>query len=188
MSWGDYFQRVGNKPNSLVVSLLRDYPINRGVALDLGAGNLRDAQYLLSQGFKKVTAVDSSPLSQNFVTEGIELQQCPIQEFRVDSCSVDFAISCNTLFFLNKREVEKVFKSVHQSLVPQGYFTCNVLAPKDGWVVDQGRRDVHPFIKKEVLAFCKMYSQFEIGELLTQGSDASGYPKLWHQWSIVVRK
>jgi SAM-dependent methyltransferase len=185
--WSSYFSRVGDSPNSSIVDLLENYTIKRGIALDLGAGNLRDAKYLLSQGFQKVVAFDVCEQSKEYVVPGIDLQITPIQSFDLEPNTVDFALSCNTLFYLKNEEITSLFRKVYKSLTQGGFFTCNLLAPQDGWVID-GRRDVYPMKEEQVMQLCETFAGYQICEIRRRSIATEGKPKVWHQWGVIVKK
>ena len=134
--WKAYYERVGKKPNSLVVETLKDFVVSRSVALDLGAGNLRDSRFMLGQGFSRVVAVDSSKESLAFKTDNIELYIMPIETFRPEMDVFDFASCCNTLFFLTPEQIVEVIQNVKKGLRSGGIFVCNVLGKEDDWVLD----------------------------------------------------
>jgi SAM-dependent methyltransferase len=174
--WSSYFYDVGDTPNGLVPRLLESQdPNKRKVALDLGAGNLRDSKYLLAQGFETVIAVDTCEQSIDFVIPGIDLRIMPIQYFKGESESIDFAISCNTLFFLRSEEIKYIFKEVYKCLKVGGVFACNVLAPDDAWV-KEGKSGVYALKKKRIEDFCACFTKFEIREKRRDGETSAGTP------------
>lgn len=73
-NWENYYNAHANrKPNEQVVraaALCRE----REEALDLGAGTLIESKFLLDNGFKKVTAIDSSEGVRTFA-EGLDPQR-----------------------------------------------------------------------------------------------------------------
>src|ERR1700733_3592381 len=63
-TWKDYFENTkGKPPRPLLVTAL-GFVKNREEALDLGSGALNDSAYLISEGFKHVTALDKTPVAQ----------------------------------------------------------------------------------------------------------------------------
>lgn len=187
--WDQYYQLVGERPNSLVVSVLDEYIQAREAALDLGAGNLRDAKFLrYAAGFARVVAVDHSEASLMFSTEGVELHIQSIETYEVEASTFDFVISCNTLFFLPEASVEKVFRSVFSGLRTGGVFACNVLGPKDDWVL-QGA-PVSSFRRSDIRRLCKDFAVIDANPVhFDQPSPTLGRPpKHWHQWCLVLRK
>jgi SAM-dependent methyltransferase len=189
--WKAYHQRVGDKPNSLVVHTLNDFVgKRRSVSLDLGAGNLRDSKFLLGQGFTRAVAVDSSEESLAFVVKGIELYIAPIETFTPGKNSLDFAFSCNTLFFLTPAQVADVFRNVLVGLRPGGIFACNVLGQEDDWVV--WGENVSSFTEETIVSLCSGFRVLGVNEGRNGGSTVNelGFvvSKFWHQLSIVVQK
>lgn len=186
--WIRYHERVGEKPNSLVVSVLEQYVEKRGAALDLGAGNLRDSRFLKRMGFSRVVAVDSSDESLAFSADGVELHIRPIQTYAAKANTFDFVISCNTLFFLPDALVEEVFESVLLGLRSGGVFACNVLGPKDDWVLRGA--PVSSFQKSDIVRLCEGFEVIDANPVhFDQPSPVAGRPpKHWHQWCLVLRK
>jgi SAM-dependent methyltransferase len=187
-NWSNYFRNVGDRPNGLIAKILEEIPRNkRSVALDLGAGNLRDSKYLLSQGFGSVIAVDDCEQSINFVVPGIILRNMPIQFFRGDTDTINLVISCNTLFYLTNEEISNVFKEVYKCLAPGGVFVCNILGPKDGWIASKSK-GIYPLKKSKVTTLGKNFSNFEVRERFESGVSSDGAPKIWHQWIVIAKK
>lgn len=186
--WDSYYQLVGERPNSLVVSVLEEYVQARGAALDLGAGNLRDSKFLRYAGFARVVAVDHSETSLAFSVEGVELRIQPIQDYEAEAEAFDFVISCNTLFFLSETSVEEVFRSVFSSLRTGGVFACNVLGSEDDWVL-QGA-PVSSFEESDIARLCEGFEVIDANPVhFDQSSPTMGRPpKHWHQWCLVLRK
>ncbi len=186
--WDQYHDRVGEKPNSLVVSVLEQYVEKRGAALDLGAGNLRDSRFLKRRGFARVVAVDYSDESLAFSTDGVELHIRSIQAYEVKANTFDFVISCNTLFFLPGALVEEVFESVLSGLRSGGVFACNVLGPEDDWVLRGA--PVSFFRESDILRLCRGFEVIDANPMhFDQASSVAGRPpKHWHQWCLVLRK
>lgn len=190
-NWDSYHQRVGAVPNSLVTSALRDYVRGRSASLDLGAGNLRDSMFLLKQGFARVIAVDNSEESLAFRQDGIELHIAEIEDFRTEENSIDFAICCNTLYFLDRQSIVKVFRNVFSGLRSGGVFACHVLGKDDVWVGEG--RPVSWFTEESMLSLNVDFSLIKTGERRDRyaGTDGEG-PRaaalLRHQLSMVLRK
>ncbi|MEK7185060.1 MAG: class I SAM-dependent methyltransferase [Patescibacteria group bacterium] len=188
--WERYHHQVGENPNSLVVHTLSDFVTRRESSLDLGAGNLRDSKFLKNQGFTRLVAVDNSDESLEFATEGIELHISPIEIWKPEKDTFDFAFSCNTLFFLDRLQVGEVFRNVLAGLRSGGIFACNVLGEEDGWVA-QGKQ-VSWFNEKQVIELCVGFEVLGISESKKNSFTLNelGYsiPKLWHQISIVAQK
>jgi SAM-dependent methyltransferase len=152
---------VSTEPNSLVVGLLENFPeLKRGSALDLGAGNMRDAKYLLNSGFRRVTAIDISPDSLPHVRRGIEFIQGDMRNYQPETRTFDLVIACNSLFYLTKEEVRQLFVTLYQSLQPEGLFAFNVLGPDDPLTQNPGTSF---FTRHEIFNFADGFAYFEVG-------------------------
>ena len=57
--WSKYFNNTKNRPPSRLLVKALEYVENKKNAIDIGGGALKDAKYLLEQGFN-VTVIDSS--------------------------------------------------------------------------------------------------------------------------------
>src|ERR1700733_10115327 len=101
--WDHYHDVAGDTPNPLTVGVLSCHTGKRLAAFDLGAGNMRDAKYLLKQGFCTVTAVDMSVGCLPYVTTNILFERIAIQDWKPLPRSFDFGISCNTFFYLSPK-------------------------------------------------------------------------------------
>jgi len=136
--WSVFFAAVGDAPNEASVSLLSDYPFLKGVCVDLGAGNCRDAKFFLRSSFDKVYAVDTSLSTHEFLIQGIELHSVSMETFTTATCSVDLVYAYDSLCFLEKRKLILLFRSALEMLKPGGIFYCNLLGFEDGWVGKNG--------------------------------------------------
>jgi hypothetical protein len=66
-TWKEYFERTkDSKPRPLLVKAV-NLVTNKDEALDLGSGALNDVRYLVSVGFKHITAVDSKPIAKDII-------------------------------------------------------------------------------------------------------------------------
>ena len=190
-SYKEYYEVVGEKPNSLVVEALKDFTTTKSKALDLGAGNLRDSKFLLSKGFKKIVAVDKDEVTRKFLVPKIDLHITAIEDFIPETNTFDFALSCNTLFFLDQSRVSRILHRVFAGLKPKGIFVFNVLGNDDDWVLQQ--RPVYSYSDRELetLAVRTGYEVLGLGEGRYNSyfmSQEGPLPKFWHQLSLAVRK
>ena len=187
--WGSYRRQVGTQPNPIVGNVLSRYKVAREKALDLGAGNLRDSKFLKSVGFKHVVAVDLSPESPTFLTEGIELETCSIEAYRPEANTFDFVISCNTMFFLTSENAEVVFRNIFEGLRSGGIFVCNVLGPEDDWIREG--RPMCSFTKESLTTICggfRILGMNETKDYANTVTPAGLSTKFWHQWSVALQK
>jgi len=187
--WKRYHDAVIEGPNSLTVSAL-DYVHNRESALDIGAGNLRDARLLVDKGFKRVIAVDSSEISLDYPHDGIDLHIARIQDFEMGENQHDLVVACNVLFFLGIEEIQDLFTQVLTSLRSGGVFACNVLGMRDEIFSADGRRVF--FTVNSLLDLIHGCYVIGIGEREGEGRSPSAPPdsplKHYHTMNLMVRK
>ncbi len=130
-----YFREVGNVANPGLPYLFEDFsPDKEAAALDLGAGNLRNADYCLQYGFKEVVAVDDEPQCQQFAKPGITFCIEPIQQHQIPTDRYSLVLGCNTLFFLPPEDLESLFPRIFEGLKRGGIFFFNLLGEDDDWV------------------------------------------------------
>lgn len=184
--WGSWYIETSKRPNPAVGDVLKSgFVPGRERALDLGAGGMADAKYLLAQGFKSVTAVDESKDAEKYVVNGIDFRCMPAQHFRGDQNAYDFAISCSMLFHLSdKEDVLRVIGNTFLALRPGGVFFFNILGPDDQYFVPEKIR-MDP---EELEEACKMFSSCQI--LIRRGlaTTPKGRQLFSHQFLVAAIK
>lgn len=177
--WQQYHEKVGDKPNSLVVQAVEEI-VGRQAALDLGAGNLRDSKYLLSKGFARVIAIDHLPNSREFLVDGIDFHVSAIDSWEIAPGFFDLIICCNTLFFIDSQCIRQLFVNVLKGLSTGGIFACNVLGKDDDWVLVD---NLSSFNREQLLSLCNGFKLIRIEDIHYNDGQ-----KNWHTWNLVVRK
>ena len=181
--WFDYFERVGNRPNLLVVGSVKDFVTGRSAALDLGCGNFRDSRWLKEcGGFERVVAVDPSEEIAAYLHDGIEYHPLRMQDFVISERSYDLIVACNALFYLSRDEVRELIPRAMRGLGSNGVFSFNLLGPRDGWVLKGLERSW--FTKdetEELIAPYDSYCATEVELNLTRANDDG---KKWHLFSF----
>lgn len=67
--WSSFFEKTKDaEPRKYLVDAIQ-YVENKRIALDLGAGTLRDTRFLLKQGFERVIAMDGEAIFEDFAKE-----------------------------------------------------------------------------------------------------------------------
>ncbi len=134
--WDGYYDAVGGDHSSALERAVRDYCKERGYALDIGAGNLRDTKFLLKEGFI-VTAIDPSPGSvlaaekmrdPNFTMfQGFAgAYQYPENHFSIINAQ-------QILFHFPKDRFDFNLEKISYSLKQGGILCANFLGEKDTW-------------------------------------------------------
>jgi SAM-dependent methyltransferase len=187
-SWKKYYDIVGDNPNRLVKEVIRRHRGRKHLALDLGAGNLRDSKFLLASGFRKVIAVERDPEAELFFDTRIPLYVMPIERFRIVDGAYDLIYSCNVLFFLDKELIENLFQNAWRGLRPGGIFACNVFGERDGWVQPS---EVNPRTYITAADAGRLRTGFQMllcREQEDDGETTNGVMKHWHQWIFILQK
>ncbi len=178
--WNTYIERTkGIPPRPLLVESLQ-YVQGRK-ALDLGAGPMNDARYLMSKGFE-VLAVDSNP---NARTEDVPFAHASFEDFVFPKEAYDLVSAQYALPFTKPDAFPKVFEGIQQSLKEGGVFTGQLFGPRDGFA---GAKTM-TFLEREEVE--RLFSGFEILKLEEEESDkesAIGEMKHWHIFYVIARK
>lgn len=187
VDYRNYYERVGTKPNHMLLSVLGLYAPTRVAALDLGAGNLRDAKFLRHAGFERVVAVDCSPQVLGFDPDGVEVCISLIEEYQIEEQAYDLIIACNALFWIDKDDLSALFRSILRGLKKGGIFACNLIGADDDWV--RAGRNVTWVTKSDILRLAEGFKVLGVGDVhFDQTSHDGRSSKNWHTWSVGLRK
>jgi SAM-dependent methyltransferase len=160
-------------------------------ALDLGAGKLLDARFLLERGFS-VDAVDKDPVVANFAedlhgNEKFKLYSQDIALFEFKKNQYDLVVSFLTLPFLPPSTFKDVFEKILASLRPGGHLCISLFGDKDDWVQSHGERMT--FLRKEeVFDLIAPLTTLRLTEEEKDGPTVRGDVKHWHIYTVVARK
>lgn len=134
--WSEYYDFTRTKPPySLLIEAIKHVK-EKGSALDIGGGALRDTRYLLDTGFD-VTVIDNSPLlnaeaaklnNSKLHTSIVSFEDFDFSKNKYDLVSAMFALNfCNPVHF------DMVFKKIKDSLKPEGIFCALLFGNRDEW-------------------------------------------------------
>jgi SAM-dependent methyltransferase len=188
MSWKNYYDIVGDNPNGFVREVVRRHHGRKRLALDLGAGNLRDSKFLLTSGFRKVIAVERDREALLFFDTRIPLYVRPLEEFKIAAGMYDLIYSCNVLFFLDKKTIEKLFHDAWRGLRPGGILAGNAFGERDDWVRSS---EINPRTYLTATDVGRLRVGFQpllCREREYDGKTTNGEMKHWHQWSFIFQK
>ena len=158
-------------------------------ALDAGAGALNATKYLLSAGFAHVTALDSSPASQQvaaelpadqvtFVLSRFEDFPCPANAY--DLVNAEFSLP-----FIRRENFAAVFAGLLGAVMPGGLFTGQLFGPNDSWNTPESGMNFHS--RDAVERLLAGWTILELGEEDHPGTTKLGEPKHWHIFHIIAR-
>jgi SAM-dependent methyltransferase len=188
--WENYYKvHAHRKPREQVVRAVA-LCADKSDALDLGAGTLVESNYFLDQGFRKVTAVDSSENAQAFAEsldpKRFTLKICSFQEFEFRESAYDLISALYSLPFNGPEDFEKLFYRIKASLKPNGIFVGQLFGTRDGLNEDDTKLVFQS--KAEALELFKGLELVEFEEDERDESTAEGTAKHWHVFHFIARK
>jgi tellurite methyltransferase len=185
MTWNDYLQQTKlSKPRPLLVKAL-GYVHKKEQALDLGAGAMNDAHFLVSEGFH-VVAIDSNPMvAEHVKDENIEVI---ISEFDAyafpeeifDLVSAEYALPFNASDTFNE-----MFLNLGKSLKIGGIFAGQFFGNEDEWKDDE-KMTFHT--KAEVDTLLTGFTVHVCNEVKEVRKTAAGDDKFWHVFNVIAEK
>jgi len=189
-NWKEYVELTkGIKPRPLLVKAV-DLVMDKNEALDLGSGALNDVRYLVSVGFKHITAVDSKPIARdiikNFPEEIVTYAISTFEDFEFVENKYDLINAQYSLPFNPENTFERVFKSIVLSLKSGGILTGQFFGEKDEWNVAGHKMNFQTREQTE-----KLLSGLEIIYFQEEEADratAKGEMKHWHVFHFIARK
>lgn len=124
--WLEYIEKTKNKgPRPLLVKALQ-FVKSKDEALDLGAGALNDTKYLITEGFKHVTAVDKenlvSDILQTIPSGRISYMHSTFDDFPFPINKLDLVSAQYSLPFNPPDPFQEVFDNIKKSLKVDGIF------------------------------------------------------------------
>ena len=125
----------GLKPNLFLKKILPE--VEKGVALDIGAGEGRNSFMLAKEGFE-VEAVDKIAVGLNKLKEFAQKQNlkiktkvCDINDFNFKKDHYSLIVAIAALDFLKKSEIENLIPKIEESLREGGVVYLSVFSKKD---------------------------------------------------------
>ena len=190
ISWKKYIEKTStNKPRALLVEAL-PYVGSREAVLDLGAGALVDSKYLLSQGFKKVIAVDddlaAEEKSQEIKDTHFSFVKTKFENYTYPPETYDLINGQYAFSFIQPDQFFDVMSDVFGSLKKNGIITGQIFGDRDGWNVSGSGKS---FLTRQ--QFDKLFSTFSIIKIHEEEKDdktALGKPKHWHLFHFIAKK
>lgn len=188
--WGEYFENTKDHPPRELLKMALPFVKERNEALDLGAGALNDARYLVGEGFRHITAVDNKPLAQEvlllFPEGSLDYVVTSFENFDFKKESYDLINAQYSLPFCSRDALEKVTADILASLKSGGVFTGNFFGVRDEW--NQGQPEMNfqtAESVKNLFVGCKIVS---FNEEENDAKTALGEMKHWHKINIIIVK
>ena len=186
--WQEYYEITKGRPPSRLLIEALGYVINKGKAIDIGGGALKDTRYLLEQGFD-VTVVDKADLmakeAEAIKSNKLHCFVSSFADFDFPKNEYDIASAMYSLPFNPPENFDTVFTKIKKSLVKGGIFCGQCFGVSDGWSANPKMT----FHTKEQVE--KLLSDTEVILLDEEEKDdktASGTPKHWHVFHFIAKK
>lgn len=177
------------KPRPLL-ALAVTYLSHSRRALDLGAGAMNDARYLLGLGFD-VTATDGEP---GFLEHAREIQSnklhAKVERFEnaeIAPDTYDLISSQFALPFATKDVIRSLVPKIYEGLCHEGIFTGNVFGMNDEWNI-KGRNHISFYAREEIEKLLKDFEILYLREKEYEGRTAAGNEKHWHTIDFIAKK
>ena len=159
-------------------------------ALDAGAGALNATRYLLSAGFKHVTALDSSPASQTVAAElpreQVRFVLSRFEDFTYPERAYDLVNAEFSLPFINAVAFPLVFPKLMAAVTIGGLFTGQLFGPNDSWNLSESGMNFHS--RSDVERLLRGWTALELTEEDHPGKTRLGEDKHWHIFHIIARR
>jgi len=189
-NWSEHFQHTKNyAPSALLEKAIPAAP-SREKALDLGAGALRDTKFLLSMGFRHVTAIDGEKAMKNYADKIpstlLKLQIKKMEKLRLPSMRFDLINAAYSLPFIKPPHLPDLITQIISALKPKGIFCGQFFGPNDSWNTPENELT---FTDRKTLK--KLLSPFKILYFQEEEKDAKtsdGKPKHWHLFHVIAQK
>lgn len=189
-NWSGHLQQTKNyAPSSLLETAIPLAP-DRQRALDLGAGALRDSKFLLSWGFRQVTAIDGEKTMRKYADKIpatlLKIQIKKMEKLRLPAHHFDLINASYSLPFISPPHLPALVKQIIAALKPNGIFCGQFFGPEDSWNIPENKLS---FTDRPTLK--KLLSPLKIIQFKEEQRDAKtsdGKPKHWHLFHIIARK
>jgi hypothetical protein len=164
----DRFNEKQESRNHLLIleDIIKFFKIeDRNRAIDIGAGALREAKFLVDEGFREVVVIDYNELKEQW-KEDIDMKKVKIikdwvEDYSFEKESCELIISLNTLPWVKKDELQNVIEGIKNAFKKRGIFVGNFFATDEHMVVEgmsEGEK-ANGFSKKEIE---KLFIDFEL--------------------------
>ena len=98
----------------------------------------------------------------------------------------DLIIANYSLSFCNKQEFNKMWKTIEENIVQEGYFVGNFFGINDSW--NKAESNMTFFTKEQVL---KLFDEFDIIKFKeVEKDDLTGLGKMkhWHIFNVIAKR
>jgi hypothetical protein len=189
IDWQEHYTDRKNRPVAPFLVKATSFVQNKGIAVDLGTGDLVDAQFLISQGFSKVIAIDKElpprglleQLSKNnfeFIQSSFDEFVFPVKEYHL--INAHYALPFNS-----PKTFDKVWSGIEHSLATGGVFVGQFFGIRDQW--NKQNTDFTFHTRSEVEHLLNNMEVLEFEEEEIDRKLASGVVKHWHLFHVMAK-
>lgn len=179
----------GKKPRNLLVMAMY-FAKQREVALELGAGALGDATYLLQEGFGKVIAVDkelyAADIAVSLPSDRFTYIKSQLDTFDFEPEAYDLVNFQYSLPFSPPATFDTMFGRLLASVKPGGVLVGQLFGERDSW-----NDDADMTFHSRRRAFAYFDERFQVPcfqEIEEDGRTSLGVPKHWHYFDIIASR
>lgn len=187
--WQKYHQQTkGYFPSPLLVKAMT-FVTQKEESLDLGAGGLKDSKYLLSHGFKKVTAVDSETIGAEilleFLQDNFEYIHLRFEKLAFPTKKYNIITAQYSLPFTSPQTFPSIWNNIKSSLSDSGIFTGQLFGINDEWNKPGTEMTFHT--KEQIIDLLEGMEIIELREEETDRQLADGTKKHWHIFHLILK-
>lgn len=186
VTWDAFLQATAKRFIRPLLKEALPYVKAQGIALDLGAGAMNDAAFLVQSGFS-VVAVDSNPGVEKFALEipNVELVISSYEDFDFPSEKYDLVNAQYALPFNPPATFNDVFSKLLGSLKKGGIFVGQFFGTEDDWSSTPTMTFHSEAEVRKLLAPLTIHVFREEKKL---GKTATGPEKFWHVFNVIAEK
>lgn len=186
--WSEYYEVTRAKPPFPLLIEAIKYVRNKGKAIDIGGGALRDSRYLLEQGFD-VTVIDNSPLlkqeAARIINPNLRAIIAAFEDFHFPRNEYDLASAMFALNFCDPTHFDTALQNIKASLKPGGVFCGQLFGDRDPWSKNAGMTYPCGDHMRKLLTGFEVIS---FVEKETDNKDASDEVRSGHVFSFITKK
>jgi SAM-dependent methyltransferase len=197
--WRRYYEAAGTEPRSTLLFALDRFdderlPQRKRVAVDLGCGTGRDSAELLRRGWS-VLAVDSEAeaIERLRATIGGDPRLTTWVGF-IEEADIPSALLVNSSFalpFCRREDFPGAWARITESLASRGRFADQLFGEHDSWASTGGspwKGEITFHARADVEELTGPYDIERFDEIEEDGKTATGEPKHWHVFHLVLCK
>ena len=185
MSFTEYLMATKDRKPSWLLEEALPYVKDGKAALDLGAGALNDARFLISEGYT-VDAVDSEPSFVEYDKDSsINCIVSTFADFAFPAEQYDLVNAQYSLPFNPPETFDDVFVRLTSSLKKGGVFVGQFFGTEDGW---SDRPHMTFLTREKIETVLAPYTLQTFIEKKGLRPTAAGPEKFWHTFDVIASK